>query len=653
MKENKNNQLTTMNQPRISIIIPVYNAENQLDRCLQSILVQTYKNLEIILIDDGSIDNSPEICDQYVEIDSRIIVQHTQNQGVAKARNIGLQIFHGDYCMFVDADDMVCEEYVFRLYENLVATGLSVSTCEAYDCVPGNEESFTTPQRQKPTVMSVESYDFRLQKSHRVVWGALFSREVITGLAFDTRFACSTDTLFFAMVLKRCRKHVHTSEKLYCYFYYPLSVSHGLFDRRKYSDILVWQEIQRLYADESGIISESIRDLLIEKNLNAQYLLETQKNQDTQLEKDIRNNLRKMTLDILRSDYHHNNRFDIIWRTWLGSLDKKDKGVQLFIKEHDLPNLYRMARNFCWYLFNPPNNKKVDICIAMPDLAQNSFWGDWYYAQAMKRAFDDAGYQVNVLPVQNWYERSTAKYVIVLRGLKKYDGIRKPGKKYLMWNISHPDMVSLPEYNSYDHVFFASKKMYREYKDKLKCPSSILYQCAETDLMSGNYPDDKPYELLFIGNSRGVYRKIIRDLLPTKHELFIFGSEWEKFPANKYVVSEVVKRDLVGQTYHSAKIVLNDHWDDMRENGIISNRIFDALAAGAFVISDDNPEIKTIFGNSVATYKTREELANIIEHYLSNDVEREKLAAEGKAEVLEKHGFRQRIEAICSVMQGL
>ena len=89
----------------ISVIVPVYNVDKYLERCILSIVQQTYRNLEIILIDDGSTDDSGKICDSWAERDERIVVEHIQNSGVATARNTALDIANGEYIAFIDADD--------------------------------------------------------------------------------------------------------------------------------------------------------------------------------------------------------------------------------------------------------------------------------------------------------------------------------------------------------------------------------------------------------------------------------------------------------------------------------------------------------------------------------------------------------------------
>ena len=113
----------------ISIIVPVYKVEAYLPRCVDSILAQTYKNLDIILVDDGSPDNSGKICDAYAEKDSRITVIHQANGGLSDARNAGIAVAKGAYLTFLDSDDWVPKEYIAYLYDLLKETGSAISLC--------------------------------------------------------------------------------------------------------------------------------------------------------------------------------------------------------------------------------------------------------------------------------------------------------------------------------------------------------------------------------------------------------------------------------------------------------------------------------------------------------------------------------------------
>ena len=113
----------------ISIIIPVYNSESYLEKCIDSVLAQTYENIEVILVDDGSTDMSPIICDKYVQIDERVVVIHQPNQGQADARNNGIMSSRGQYLSFIDSDDFVEPDYIEYLWDLLNESGASISIC--------------------------------------------------------------------------------------------------------------------------------------------------------------------------------------------------------------------------------------------------------------------------------------------------------------------------------------------------------------------------------------------------------------------------------------------------------------------------------------------------------------------------------------------
>ena len=115
--------------PLVSIIVPVYNVEKYINRCLDSIINQTYKNLELILIDDGSTDNSGKICDEYSKVDRRIIVKHNTNKGVSYTRNCGINLASGEYLLFIDSDDYVDLNYVENLLKPIILEDYDLVVC--------------------------------------------------------------------------------------------------------------------------------------------------------------------------------------------------------------------------------------------------------------------------------------------------------------------------------------------------------------------------------------------------------------------------------------------------------------------------------------------------------------------------------------------
>ena len=120
-----------MEQDLISVIIPVYNVEKYLKRCMDSVLKQTYSNIEIIIVDDGSTDTSGSLCDEYWKKDSRITVFHKENGGLSSARNFGLERVSGNYVCFIDSDDFIHENYISFMYDKIIKNDADICYCKS------------------------------------------------------------------------------------------------------------------------------------------------------------------------------------------------------------------------------------------------------------------------------------------------------------------------------------------------------------------------------------------------------------------------------------------------------------------------------------------------------------------------------------------
>lgn len=146
-----------MNSVQVSIIVPVYNVKRYLTECLDSILSQTYNNYELILIDDGSTDGSEAICDEFAEKDSRIIVIHKENGGIAEARNLGISKAKGEYICFVDSDDIVATTYIQVLYENVIKEDAGIVMCDYYHFNDGETITKAIRQKNKEKIVITEN----------------------------------------------------------------------------------------------------------------------------------------------------------------------------------------------------------------------------------------------------------------------------------------------------------------------------------------------------------------------------------------------------------------------------------------------------------------------------------------------------------------
>lgn len=298
---------------------------------------------------------------------------------------------------------------------------------------------------------------------------------------------------------------------------------------------------------------------------------------------------------------------------------------------------------------NDPNGK-IAIKVPAPSWNVVSNWGDYHFALALKKEFEKKNYETVIQMVPEWDENEDVDVVLVLRGLVKYDP--KPEHFNVMWNISHPDKIDIDEYNEYDHVFVASEPWANELKNKVKVPVEPLLQCTDPELFYPEPSEKYEHELLFVGNNKKIPRKIIKDLLPTQKDFGLYGNFWYGHVEEEYYCGSHIPNNELHTAYSSCKILLNDHHDDMREKGFISNRIFDGFASGAFIISDNVKGADTTFGDALITYEEANELHRLVDYYLENDEERKTLLEKGRNMVLSSHTFEKRVESILEVVNN-
>ena len=177
----------------------------------------------------------------------------------------------------------------------------------------------------------------------------------------------------------------------------------------------------------------------------------------------------------------------------------------------------------------------------------------------------------------------------------------------------------------------------------LQCTDPEVFKCPEEKVIT--------HELLFVGNSRKVYRKVIKDVLPSEYNLSIYGSKWRGIVEDSYIKGEHIENKELYKYYHGAKIVLNDHWEDMSEKGFISNRIFDVLASKGFLITDEVEGLRECLGDAVVTYKDKEDLQSKIKYYMEHEEERIKKCEEGYQKVISEHTFKQRMQEVISDLE--
>lgn len=235
----------------ISIIVPLYNVENYIDKCLESLVHQTYSNIEIILIDDGSPDNSGYIADEWKEKDKRIKVIHKSNGGLSSARNVGLDICSGDYIMFVDSDDIVSVDICQKLLNLMVENDCQIAICEA-EHVFDNQPSFSFSN-------NLEFYDSEnaicemwYQKSFLPsAWGKLYKSEIFHHLRF-TEGIIFEDIDMMHEAFDKAHKIVYTDSKLYGYIHHEDSITTKPFTRKDLIILDICQKLLDFSSDKSN-----------------------------------------------------------------------------------------------------------------------------------------------------------------------------------------------------------------------------------------------------------------------------------------------------------------------------------------------------------------------------------------------------------------
>ena len=219
-----------MSKPKVSIIVPVYNVAPYFDQCMDSLVNQTYENIEIVVVDDGSTDGSAEKCDQWKARDSRIVLIHKQNQGLGEARNTGLEHASGEYVGYVDSDDYVDRDFYRRMVEAAVANDADVVQCNYYKAFndgTGKKMGDFTAVRNFSGEECVELADAlvnghnRLTKGllHAAVWVCLFRRQAINTRYLSERLVGSEDIPFKASIFLNCRRITFIPDHL-CYYRY-------------------------------------------------------------------------------------------------------------------------------------------------------------------------------------------------------------------------------------------------------------------------------------------------------------------------------------------------------------------------------------------------------------------------------------------------
>lgn len=235
----------------ISVIVPVYNVKIYLERCLESIIVQTYKNIEIIVVDDGSTDGSSEICDIYEMKYDNIYTIHKTNGGLSDARNKGLEHASGRYVVFIDSDDIISENHVEYLYQLIIKNKADIGICDPVHCYPNQPVVFCKETKEKVFNSEDAIVEMLYQKSFLVsAWGKIYPIEFFNDIKFPVGMLFEDSAIMYKL-FEKAEKIVYGNAKLYGYMHRADSITTQKFSYKDLDIIKICNQIVEHYSKSS------------------------------------------------------------------------------------------------------------------------------------------------------------------------------------------------------------------------------------------------------------------------------------------------------------------------------------------------------------------------------------------------------------------
>ena len=257
-------------------------------------------------------------------------------------------------------------------------------------------------------------------------------------------------------------------------------------------------------------------------------------------------------------------------------------------------------------------------------------WGDHWVKEDLKRALPGVGFEV--------VDQDPEVVIFLFGGPPKK---RLPKSTYnLAWFYSHPDQASAENLSQFDRIFCSSPDFMPKLGKMGAKNIEVMLPCT------AKLPVSTPVsnEVIFLGNARGCRpdgRSAVRDFRNSGFDFKVWGNLWEKILPPENYGGRYWDYESIEYLYASAKITLNDHHPDMAAEGFVSNKVFDILASGGFVISDQNPGVSRLFGRVVPQYRDADHLKELVKYFLDNEEERERLMMEGRRIALE-HTYQAR-----------
>ena len=288
----------------VSVIVPVYKVEGFLKQCVDSLINQTYHNIEIILVDDGSPDNCPELCDEYAKKDNRIRVIHRENGGLSAARNSGINIANGEYICFVDSDDWIDLDMIELLYNAISANNADYAVCGMKDEFDYKVSQKRTGEILCKTADKNKALELILLDEcfYGYAWNKLYRRAKFEDLHFDEKLLSCEDLDFTVKYAEKCESVVYTAEKMYHYRHHGLSMTGDMnYSVRKLSVLDAYEKITPIYEKHRADLLPIIERNYLKIAINILGRMKASKVDDGEVLKRIKGIIKKYYPKVMKS----------------------------------------------------------------------------------------------------------------------------------------------------------------------------------------------------------------------------------------------------------------------------------------------------------------------------------------------------------------
>lgn len=306
----------------------------------------------------------------------------------------------------------------------------------------------------------------------------------------------------------------------------------------------------------------------------------------------------------------------------------------------------------CRASLQPLQDMSIRIKISTPNLKEAPMWGDFHFANSLAAAFERIGHQANVDTADMWYAQSTQEDVVLkIRGRHRLK--TDPSKINIMWVISHPDRIPEDEYADYDHVFVASDLYAAELTARGLPSVSVLHQATDATLFKNDPSRVRKQACLFVGNSRKEYRTMVKWCVQKSIPLELYGGGWDGVLPDGVLRGVSVSNNELPDFYGSHMMLLNDHWDSMRENGFLSNRLFDGSGVATPILTDPVEGLADVFGDAISQANDVDSFADILRDCLENPAPYLEKAQRAHEIVMAAHTFDHRATELSEMIDRI